>query len=80
MFSKNHLNIDFEEQFKEDDTWRCLLDELWEFASQHADRISEKIKSEGDFAVFCDECEQETVSLNLGSCLLCGHWQNIEDI
>ncbi|MCK1408559.1 hypothetical protein [Bradyrhizobium sp. 76] len=71
-FAEEHLGIDLSAEFKNDDTWRMLIEQAHEFAQAHSARIATKA-SDG-FLMRCDQCETETVT-SAGSCLLCGHWQ-----
>jgi hypothetical protein len=78
-FASDELGEDLAAPFKEDDTWRDLLDELYEFSIAHGARIESRLASQGEFSVCCDECGHQTVPLDGGSCELCGHWQHIDE-
>jgi hypothetical protein len=79
-FSSEHLKTDLEPDFKRDDTWRVLLDELYEFKRAHGRRIAEKFIKSRRPTVYCDECGEDTVPMDGGSCELCGHWQEVENL
>lgn len=79
-FAKRELTKDLSEEFKEDDTWDVLIDELYEFARAHGARIEAQLQKEGKHPVCCESCEELTVPLFGGSCELCGHWQATDDI
>lgn len=78
-FAKDELAIDLSAEFKQDDTWQTFIEELYEFARAHGNRIETKLIKSGDYPQCCDSCEQLTVPASGGSCQLCGHWQSIDD-
>lgn len=78
-FAQNELAIDLASNFKNDDTWKTLLDELYEFARSHGARLEARLRSKGEYPQCCDECSELTVPMRGGSCELCGHWQAIDD-
>lgn len=78
-FAVEQLGTDLAADFKEDDTWRSLIEELSDFARAHGARLTAKLKEKGDCPFCCDACGEFTVSMHSGSCELCGHWQDIED-
>jgi len=78
-FAKDHLGVDLAQEFRRDDTWRMLLDELYEFSRAHGTRLEAKLRAKGDYPSCCDVCEQLTVPMRGGSCELCGHWQSIDN-
>ena len=79
VFAQVELGVDLASDFKTDDTWRMLLDELYEFTRAHGARLEQKLCTEGEHPTYCDECGELTVPLLGGSCELCGHWQSIDD-
>jgi len=79
-FGVRELGIDLSEEYKKDDTWSVLVEELYEFARAHGRRIEAKLQSEGKHPVCCDSCGKLTIPLFGGSCELCGHWQDTDDI
>lgn len=78
-FASEHLGTDLAADFKRDDTWNSLIEELYEFARAHGARIEAKLIENGEYLSYCDVCGELTVPISSGSCELCGHWQNIED-
>lgn len=78
-FAHEELGIDLSADFKDDDTWQMLLEEVYEFARSHGKRLEEKLRARGDFPSCCDQCEELTVPARGGSCELCGHWQSVDD-
>lgn len=73
-FSSEQLGRNFEAEFKSDDTWEMLLDELYEFTDEYGSRISARLYAEGILTDTCPNCGQETVELSGGFCALCGHY------
>ena len=78
-FAKDELGVELAKDFRRDDTWRMLLDELYEFSRAHGARLEAKLRATGEYPSCCDECGELTVPMRGGSCELCGHWQSIED-
>jgi hypothetical protein len=78
-FAVEHLGTDIAANFKRDDTWRVLIEELDDFVRAHGARIEAKLRAKGEFPLYCDACGELTVPMNRGSCELCGHWQDISD-
>lgn len=78
-FAHDELKIDLAGDFKTDDTWKMLLEELYEFARSHGARLETRLRTRGEYPQCCDECGELTVPTRGGSCELCGHWQSIDD-
>lgn len=78
-FAHDELDLDLSHDFKLDDRWKMLLNELYEFAKAHGARLEAQFRSEGKYSSCCDECGELTVPTEGGSCKLCGHWQSIEE-
>jgi hypothetical protein len=78
-FAAEHLGTDLAADFKRDDTWRMLIDELNEFVRAHGARTETKLREKGEFPCCCDACGELTVPMRGGSCELCGHWQDVDD-
>ena len=78
-FAHDELGVDIATEFKGDDTWKSLLNELYEFAQAHGSRLERRLQNEGQHPVACDECGELTVPLTGGSCELCGHWPSVLD-
>jgi hypothetical protein len=78
-FAEEHIGIDLSAEFKRDDTWRSLIEELDTFVRAYGARIEAKLMQRGEYPLCCDACGQQTVPANRGSCELCGHWQNVDD-
>jgi hypothetical protein len=79
FFAAEYLNNDLAADFKEDDTWRSLINELHEFVRAHAPRIEDDLFEKGLNPSYCDFCGELTVPARGGSCELCGHWQGYRD-
>ncbi len=78
-FSMEQLGTDFAADFKKDDTWQMLIDDLYEFVHAHGARMETKLREKGECPCCCDSCGELTVPMRGGSCQLCGHWQDVED-
>lgn len=79
-FAQDELGTDLSSEFKSDDTWAMLLNELYEFANAHGARVEARFRAKkGEYPTCCDECGELTVPMWGGSCELCGHWQSIEE-
>jgi hypothetical protein len=70
-FAQDELKIDLSSEFRSDDTWAMLLNELHDFAKVHGARIGARLRGK---ATCCDECGELTVPFEGRSCELCGHW------
>lgn len=71
-FSSTQLSADLEQEFKEDDTWLTLVEQMYEFANQHGPKISELMVQAGGPVGSCSYCGQDTVDLIYERCSLCG--------
>ena len=78
-FAVEQLCVDLSSDFKQDDTWRTLVDELPDFVRSHGARLEAKLKEKGEHPTCCDACGELTIPMHGSSCKLCGHWQNIND-
>lgn len=78
-FAHDELGVDLSRDFKSDDTWSMLLNELHEFVKAHGARLEARFSAKGQYPSCCDDCGQLTVPMEGGSCELCGHWQSIEE-
>lgn len=78
-FAQDRLETDLSSEFKSDDTWAMLLNELYEFTKAHGARLEARFRAKGEHPTCCDECGEVTVPTWGGSCELCGHWQSIEE-
>lgn len=78
-FAVEHLGTDLADDFKHDDTWRSLIEELGDFVRAHGARIEASLREKGEYPYCCDACGELTVPMRGGSCELCGHWQDVDD-
>ena len=78
-FAVEQLGTDLAADFKRDDTWRALIDELNDFVRAHGARIEANLIEKSEFPTCCDACGELTVPMRGGSCELCGHWQAVDD-
>jgi hypothetical protein len=75
FFGSVQLGCSLEDEFKSDDTWDMLLNELYEFADEYGSRISACMFSAGVPIDSCNNCGQETVDLSRDICALCGYYR-----
>lgn len=78
-FAAEHLGTDLAADFKHDDTWRSLIEELYDFVRAHGARLEAKLRDKGEYPSCCNACGELTVPMRGGSCELCGHWQDVEE-
>lgn len=78
-FGSRELDLDLDEEFKSDDTWECLLMDLFEFAEAHGQRLAALLAEEGVPTTGCQFCGADTVHMIIESCQLCGHLWDPED-
>jgi hypothetical protein len=78
-FAQEHLRTDLAADFKRDDTWRMLIEELYDFVRAHGRRIEAKLMKMGEYPSCCDSCGEQTIPMRGGSCEICGHWQEVDD-
>jgi hypothetical protein len=71
-FSKLHLEIDLEEEFRKDDTWASLI-EIYEFREAKAAEIEKRFQEEEVPSDICPSCGEPTFNLDAEECELCGH-------
>lgn len=76
-FAERELNVDLSREFKQDDAWENLLYNLHEFTTYHSKKVEEKLASLAEFAIDCENCGANTVSIQSEICEFCGHWQQI---
>lgn len=75
-FSKTHLSIDLEKEFRADDSWRELI-EIVEFREAHGKVIAEKFIREKTPADTCPACGEYTFSIDDERCQLCDHHESL---
>lgn len=78
-FSSKELDQDLKDDFKNDDTWVMLVNQLYEFTQAHGQRISEVMAEIGGPVGYCSYCDQETVDLIYEYCNLCGQNDESEE-
>lgn len=77
-FGRAELGIDLAKDFQTDDTWRSLLEELYQFTESYRKRLRAIMCARGGAPVECTNCGEEAASWLGGICELCGHWQDFE--
>lgn len=71
-FASSQLSAELDQEFREDDTWLTLVEQMYEFANQHGQKISELMIKAGGPVGSCSYCSQDTVDLIYERCSLCG--------
>lgn len=59
-FGASQLSAELDEEFKEDDAWIMLVEQMYEFASQHGSKLSELMIKAGGPVGSCSYCGQDT--------------------
>lgn len=77
-FSKLHLEIDLEEEFRKDKSWESLID-LVEFREAQAKAIAKKFSENGTESTDCESCGEPTFDIGAEQCELCGHRDELVD-
>lgn len=75
-FTKQELGLDWEQEFKEDDTWKELVS-LYDFWKAHASIIEKEMSDSNIPATYCPSCGADTFSLVSDTCMLCGHHEDV---
>lgn len=78
VFSKKHLNLDWEEEFRPDDRWESLVS-IYEFCQAHVDTVRKRIHEENGHIIECPQCGWETYDVYGDVCRLCGHHAYVEE-
>lgn len=71
-FSKSHLNLDLEYEFRENDRWKELI-EIYEFWEAHSAAMEKQLMKSGKPVWDCPSCGASTFDLSLMRCIFCGH-------
>ncbi|MBD3340648.1 MAG: hypothetical protein GF353_16190 [Candidatus Lokiarchaeota archaeon] len=71
-FTSEHLNLDWESNFKSEEEWSELL-KVYEFWEAHSNALEKKLTEEGEFLVDCPACGGSTFKVSSMDCALCGH-------
>lgn len=75
-FSKTHLDLDFEAEFKIDDTWQSLID-IYDFWQEHAKTTERRLRKEGRNLIECPACDAHTFDLDMNHCAFCEHEETL---
>lgn len=73
-FASRELQRDLAYEFRRDDTWDRLVQELTEFGHAHASRLTAMAAVNDGALICCDHCGKWAIPDEESSCLLCGHW------
>jgi len=71
-FSKCHLNLDLEQEFRDDETWKELI-EIYEFWEAHSKVLEKQLSSQNIPVCDCPSCGAGTFNVSDGECALCSH-------
>ncbi len=71
-FSKRHLNLDLEQEFRKNDQWKDLV-EIYEFWEAHGEAIEKQLLEEEKIIWECPSCGASTFDTSIMECVLCGH-------
>lgn len=71
-FSKEHLNVDFEQDFRADDRWDSLI-EIYEFMETHIKVIEQQLESYEGGLIECPSCGGNTFKIDEEMCAFCGY-------
>ncbi len=74
LFSKSHLNLDMEADFKRDKRWNALI-EIYEFWEVHSKAIENQLLEDGEDVCECPACGAFTYNLSETECAFCGHME-----
>lgn len=75
-FAKNNLELNLEEEFKKDDTWRDLLD-FYEFWQVHSKAVEREMQGKNINVCLCPSCSANTFDSRKGFCMACGHLDDL---
>ena len=74
LFSKSHLKLDMEADFKRDDRWNALI-AIYEFWEAHSKAVESQLLEEGADVCECPACGALTYNLSETECVFCGHME-----
>lgn len=75
-FSKHHLDLNLEEEFRQDNRWKGLID-IYEFREAHSSIIEKQLKEDNKIVWECPSCGAKTFDIEQESCGLCGHQEQV---
>jgi len=76
VFSKEHLSVDFETEFRNDKSWKDLI-EIVEFREEQVKSIRERFVREEISSDVCPSCGEDTFHLEEERCCLCDHHERL---
>ncbi|MEJ2746239.1 MAG: hypothetical protein P8123_11245 [bacterium] len=74
-FTKQHLAVDWEDEFRRDDRWKALL-EIEEFVEARVKVIQEHLERDSTSTTECPACYAPVFNLEAEECELCGHTES----
>ncbi|MCX5782142.1 MAG: hypothetical protein NT145_05510 [Elusimicrobia bacterium] len=75
-FSKKHLDIDLEEEFRADDRWSELLN-IYEFWEAHSKEIENQLIANKTHRCICPSCGANTFVIDDSKCAICCHCEQM---
>lgn len=75
-FSKSHLKLDLEKEFRENRTWDTLI-EIYEFRQAQSVAIQKRLSEQEIPSRDCPSCGEDTFTLENEECQLCGHRESL---
>lgn len=78
VFSKTHLDQDFEADFRDDIT-RSVLADIHEFWRAHGPIIEQRAQDEGREVIDCPACGRTTFDFDSMECIFCGHIEEMSE-
>lgn len=73
-FSKSHLGLDLEADFKRGRRWSALI-EIFEFWEAHRDTVERQLLESEENVCECPACGAITYDLSEEECAFCGHYE-----
>jgi len=76
-FSSEHLDLDWESEFKRDDTWSALIN-IYQFFEEHIAVVEERMFKEKRNVGECAECGAYAFDFDEGQCEMCDEKKEVE--
>lgn len=71
-FTAQHLEVDWEKDFRKDDRWKALI-AIKEFVEEHEKVLQKRLQRESLPTTECPACYSSVFNLDAEKCELCGH-------
>jgi hypothetical protein len=76
-FTYDYLELDWETEFKKDDSWSEILD-IYDFFMEHVVVIENRMAKEDSNVTDCPNCGGYTFDLDEGECAICDEKEQVE--